>query len=133
MLYTYHTSVIHLYGFIMFTKCLSVKILEHVYESEENKWKYCREVVDKLPTETDEQGYQGQQIFLGTSPQHAKFIARWCNPKRKQDCALTKSIPLNMQIDYCNFHRNFFPFTQQLYKNAFLPCKTAHHSLYEDA
>lgn len=68
MLYTYHTSVIHLYGFIMFTKCLSVKILEHVYESEENKWKYCREVVDKLPTETDEWRYQGQQIFLGTSP-----------------------------------------------------------------
>lgn len=31
MLYSYHTtSVIYLYGFIMFTKCLSVKILEHV-------------------------------------------------------------------------------------------------------
>lgn len=37
-------------------------------ESKENNWKCCREVVDKLPTETNEQGYQSQQIFLGYIP-----------------------------------------------------------------
>lgn len=38
ILYTYHTmSAIHLYGFIMFTKCFSVNILERVCETEENK------------------------------------------------------------------------------------------------
>lgn len=85
MLYTYHTmSVIHLYGFIMFAKCAKwVKILEHMCESEESKWKCCREVVNTLPTETNEQGYQGQLSFLGyILPQHAKFIA-WCNSKLK--------------------------------------------------
>lgn len=58
-------SAIHLYGFIMFTKCFSVNILEHVCETEENKWKCCREAVEQLPTPTNEQGYKGQQNFLG--------------------------------------------------------------------
>lgn len=52
-------------------------------ESEENKRKSCREVVNTLPTETNEQGYQGEQFPWVHPPQHAKFIARWCNSKLK--------------------------------------------------